>query len=264
MTPLAEPDAGAAPGPVGWHPLAESMAVEVPVRTRETTMCAPVNIRRQLEGVLRELADGAGEGKGTKRGLSGAAAASDAKRSKKVAFLGTPIIIVPALASSLINMHNVRQFLEEGRYVSPQQAQAEAVAAGGTGEKPSMLTVQHKDSRGVLCEYKVVDNPCKLGRAGWLRVAAVFVLGPKWQFTGWNWARPERGDMSPPEIFRRCLACHLHFVDDPYHENIPKWSLRLLNLDRARRHMDAVTAGKFWRDLDEFLQAKKPGLLAPS
>jgi hypothetical protein len=89
---------------------------------------------------------------------------------------GTPIIVVPAAATALINMYNAQQLLQvgvsrscscslpcsqhafslmlcmqHGRFVPPEQARAGYV-------KPDKLTLQRKDAHGNDCQYYVIDN----------------------------------------------------------------------------------------------------------
>ncbi len=57
------------------------------------------------------------------------------------------------------------------------------------------------------------------------------------------------------------LGFHLMFDGDTPHENVSKWNVTLLCVDRARRHLDAGIAGRFWSLLDKDIFVRKPHLL---
>ena len=99
---------------------------------------------------------------------------------------GPPIIIVPAAPSSIINMYNVKEFLQSGHFISVSD-----VKASGNVTKESSLFIERSKNK----KYLVVDNPTRLGLEDWKRVVGVFVQGTTWQFKGWKWE-------SPVEIFQ--------------------------------------------------------------
>ena len=72
-------------------------------------------------------------------------------------------------------MHNVKSFLEEGRFVEPGQA---AMEAGG-GRGPELLHVSHKSNRfgGKAVRYVVVEGVEKFRPDYWDRVVCVFTTG---------------------------------------------------------------------------------------
>jgi len=116
-------------------------------------------------------AAGAAAGVGRKRGRSemapaGTAAAAPPSREDALASVrGTPIILVPAIASSLISIHNAHLLLERGIFVPPTEAAAMAAEVGeGTLRK---RTITHTDSRGVKSRYHIVDDVSLLQRADW-------------------------------------------------------------------------------------------------
>lgn len=66
---------------------------------------------------------------------------------------GTPIIIVPAAPSSIINMYNVKRFLEDGVY---EETSVAKVRAGGV--KPAKVTVVAKQPDGSKIRFNVIDS----------------------------------------------------------------------------------------------------------
>jgi len=84
---------------------------------------------------------------------------------------------VPAAPTSMINMYNARQLLEEGVFVPPMEAKA----AFGSRPKPTKHEVYRVDARtGTSRKYYVVDSVTQLRPSDWGKVVAVFAHGPEW------------------------------------------------------------------------------------
>ncbi|KAF6029375.1 CDC73 [Bugula neritina] len=87
------------------------------------------------------------------------------------------------------------------------------------------------------------------------RVVAVFVQGPAWQFKAWPLS-------NPVEIFTKMKGFYLQLKDMPPDPNIKKWDVKVLMLDRNRRHLDRAQLQNFWEVLDRFVIKHKPNLRA--
>lgn len=105
----------------------------------------------------------------------------------------TPIIIIPASTTSLITMYNVKDILQDLKFVTTDQKRA----AGCPRENEVLL--QRTKEANITVPYRIIDNPAKLSPQDWTRVVAVFVMGPAWQFKGWPW------DGQPVEIFSKSM-----------------------------------------------------------
>ncbi|CAI5487886.1 unnamed protein product [Closterium sp. Naga37s-1] len=86
---------------------------------------------------------------GSSGGGSGSGSAAAAAGGSLV-----PIILVPSAAQTLINIFNVKDFLEDGAYVP---AEEKAKAAGG--KRPEMVAVQRRMGRDKAVVYHVRDRP---------------------------------------------------------------------------------------------------------
>lgn len=169
-----------------------------------------------------------------------------------------PLIIVPAVDSSLINIFNVSAFLSEGRFVPT----ADAKAAWGVRPRPTVVEVEHVDARGVSVRYQVVESVSRFGVYDWGRVVAIFVLGQPWQFSGWRWGRePGRPDIAPVEIFDRTQAFHVHFDDEDVNPTVRAWKVTPLAINKTRRHTDPGAVNKFWKIVDNFIATRRTELL---
>jgi hypothetical protein len=178
----------------------------------------------------------------------------------------TPIIIVPPSMTSPLNLFNVQRLLEGGQWVSPEAARQAAQDEGGSGEKPTRVTLKRVDARGNRCQYYVTDNAAALDRRDWLKVVAVFAMGPEWQFAGWKWGEKRRPgppgpgglpgpeveppDVPPVTIFSRTLGFHVHFDADAPHANCERWAVKPLALSKVHRHGDQGIATRVWGERD--------------
>uniref|UniRef100_A0A0N5AEI5 Parafibromin n=1 Tax=Syphacia muris TaxID=451379 RepID=A0A0N5AEI5_9BILA len=159
----------------------------------------------------------------------------------------TPIIIIPAAGTSLITMFNVRDILQDMRFVSTEERKA-------TSRREDEVLLQRVKDGGVTVPYRVVENPLKLNDDEWSRVVAVFVQGPAWQFKGWRWGG------NPTNIFANVAAFHLMFDDQRLDNNVAKWSVNVLKLSKSKRHLDRAILAKFWQLLDKHIVKNKPHL----
>eukprot|EP00118_Oscarella_pearsei_P004668 m.20336 g.20336 ORF g.20336 m.20336 type:complete len:554 (+) comp27998_c0_seq1:46-1707(+) len=176
--------------------------------------------------------------------------------SKKVP--RTPIIIIPAAVTSLLTMYNVKDFLQEYRYVSAEEKKHAGV------KREAEVMIQRKKQSGTVL-YRVIDNPMKLTPSEWDRVVAVFVHGPAWQFKGWPWLT---ADGSPVDIFSKVQAFHLKFEGMKTDPNVQKWNVQLIEvgqivfscssltlfmqISKTKRHLDYAAVLRYWQTTDRF------------
>ncbi|XP_022909418.1 parafibromin [Onthophagus taurus] len=158
----------------------------------------------------------------------------------------TPIIIIPAGPPSMITMHNVKDILQDLKFVSVEQKKND-----GCRRDNEVLLQRRKG--GTTVPYRVVDNPAKLSPSDWDRVVAVFVMGPAWQFKGYPWE-------NPVEIFDKICAFHLKYDEMRLDANVGKWAVTVIELSRTKRHLDRAALMVFWEKMDRFIMQHKPHL----
>lgn len=289
--------------PVSEWSVADVAAEEQPLYSHLSVLHLP---RKTLTGVLElyhktmdaarksESRDGAASSSSSSR----AAASSGGKREVKAEpsralaapgapaapNAGIPILVVPAALSSLINMFNVKQLLENGtsghtmhdtrdeqwlrlivgyahfttRLCLPlfcSFVSGELLRQQSGGRKPLLHTITrssfYDSSKSVT--YHVVDDVSQLrGDADWNRVVGVFVSGAAWQFADW----PKSKWANPAAIFENVAAFHLHFDDEPLHPNVTQWRTHRLPISKSKRHGDRGVVLDFWRILTEFVAAR--------
>lgn len=168
--------------------------------------------------------------------------------------LRPPIIMVPPAATALINILNIKEFLETGTFRTPEQA-----AAAGA-KKPdqsyiSMMRTAGRKAPGI--KYHITDKePQK--EEDWNRVVAVFCLGKAWQFRRFPFAGAESGDLV--DTFQKVFGVYVHYGDEPVDPQVKKWNVKLLKIGRHNRDGDPEAFRDFWTTLDAFLAAKKSNL----
>eukprot|EP00898_Chlorokybus_atmophyticus_P004401 jgi/Chlat1/4962/Chrsp32S04946 len=157
--------------------------------------------------------------------------------------LGPPIIIVPAGYSSLMNMYNIKKFLEEGEFETWNQAKDRGV------KKESLVMVLRKMERSKPVPYHIIDNTTKLEKKDWVRVVAVLTQGAAWQFKGW----PFKDGLV--EIFTKVRGFNFRLDDEKIDPNVATWNVKQLTINRHARHRDSSTVLEFWKILDSFIQS---------
>mmetsp|Transcript_4431 Transcript_4431/g.5898 ORF Transcript_4431/g.5898 Transcript_4431/m.5898 type:complete len:422 (+) Transcript_4431:221-1486(+) len=172
---------------------------------------------------------------------------NDGATTTKAKF-GTPIIVVPAAATSVISLYNVKDYLEKGNYVPSSEARAKSPAL------VSEVIIERKHPSGGLMKYKVVNSVRGFTGKHWERVVAVFVIGPAYQFKGWKWKEPA-------EIFNNCQGIHVYFDDVKLNLNVRSWNVEVFELRKQTRNKDKIQAHRIWESIDKFMYDKKPYLL---
>ena len=167
----------------------------------------------------------------------------NSKRTSK-----TPIIIIPAATTSLITMYNAKDILQDFSFVSTDEKKKQGY------HRENDVLLQRSKPGGSTIPYRVVDNVAKLQPQDWERVVAVFVLGPVWQFKGWPWGG------NPVEIFTKVKAFHLKWRELPLDNNVKKWAVNVIDVDRHKRHLDRAKFNMVWETLDKFMIKSKPHL----
>ncbi|GJN94099.1 hypothetical protein Rhopal_007173-T1 [Rhodotorula paludigena] len=182
-----------------------------------------------------------------------------------------PIIIISPSSTALITMHNVKQFLEEGRFTPSEDARR--LAAGNLASYTAEDVVQVSHARASTsmgapagpetrkARYFVVDGVealSKFGGAGkldeaWDRVVCVMTTGQEWQFKPYKWKEPK-------ELFHHVKGIYPQWTSDPPNDKVKSWNVSELKIDPHKRHIDKSTVADFWRQLEGWIQTNKPWL----
>lgn len=180
-----------------------------------------------------------------------------------------PIVVLSSSPTALLNMFNIKQFLEEGIFVPPEEARQRArgvadlvvsITSRGGGASSSGTPMS---GVGIGRRILVVDSADAVVRLGgssggidpWNRVVAVFTTGQAWQFKSYKWGEPR-------ELFKNVMGVYVRWHNEQPNTNVRDWNVLELQVDRSKRHTDKQTVSLFWRQLESWVQRRKPHLMA--
>lgn len=156
-----------------------------------------------------------------------------------------PIIIIPNAPSSLINMYNVKDWLEKSKFVPPAEAKSNSTT------KQSTVQVSHHfpgDPHPTI--FQVIDTPSTLSSSDWKRVVGAIVLGNTWQFKGWKWSLPA-------DIFANIYGFYVQWDDVQSDNVVSQWNVKRINVSRSKRHLDSTAVLDFWHHLSSRVKLLK-------
>lgn len=168
---------------------------------------------------------------------------------------GIPIIIVPAGFNQKVvfNMFNAKEFLQEGKFVN-----WDVVQKSGAKKSSSVYISRTYKRDGAKVKYEVTEKAPHKRSEDWARVAAVFVLGAKWQFKDWPFRGVEEGDLV--ETFQKIRGFHARFDGDPEIDVVKTWNVKQITMSRTQRHGDRAAFEFFWDELDRHLALRSSAL----
>ncbi|EAN97352.1 putative RNA polymerase-associated protein CDC73 [Trypanosoma cruzi] len=171
-----------------------------------------------------------------------------------------PTILVPASVSSLLQLFNIRDFLERGVYIDPPTlfVDEETGAVNVQESKPDTVIVSpgsFLDTEKYTVAYKmfrVVDDPQQV--KNWQHVCACIVDGNEWQFRGWFPNEPAPVPVS--ELFQRLCGFLPYLEEEKLPKALQQWHVKPLPLTRrvVKSHAHILQASVFWERLYTFLE----------
>ncbi|VEU22326.1 DEKNAAC103727 [Brettanomyces naardenensis] len=158
-----------------------------------------------------------------------------------------PIVILSPSTSALITMGNVKSFLQDGKFVEPGAGINKTVNGGADIVK----VVRNSKRFGKKVKFVVVNDVDKFFTKPehWDRVVAVFTTGQEWQFKNYR-------DSLPNVLFQKVKGYYIHYNGDPVPENIQKWNLEVIPIERTRRFKDRQTSEYLWETLEKFMASR--------
>lgn len=144
-----------------------------------------------------------------------------------------PIILLSPSPSSLINMSNIKELLENGKFVPSTRNAATANFTRITRDSPTLGRLK----------FFVVDNVDRFKPEYWNRVVAVFVTGQQWQLKSYKWSDPK-------DLFNHVLGLSVQFKGDPLPGAISQWNVAIEQLERNQRFRDNEVVERIWERLE--------------
>mmetsp|Transcript_9093 Transcript_9093/g.27355 ORF Transcript_9093/g.27355 Transcript_9093/m.27355 type:complete len:443 (-) Transcript_9093:813-2141(-) len=166
----------------------------------------------------------------------------------------SPIIVVPGARdmSALVNLANLPTLLEARTFKPAQEIIRE-------GKLPPTFQVKHKrvnPRTGQPVEYLLTSNIRALRDEDWERVTAIVCQGAEWQFKGF----PPSLGRTPPQILAKMQGFYFHYAGDKVSGPVTGWRLKMLPVERTRRHEDGRLWNEFWRTLEDYIAVHKSHL----
>ncbi|CAJ1349408.1 unnamed protein product, partial [Effrenium voratum] len=162
-----------------------------------------------------------------------------------------PIILVPMNKNAPVNMLNVFDLLQEGRYRRPEQQGATGFGYFEALRKDHVKLVRHIDGR--RWTFEVRDSTKGFSSKDWLRVVAVITNGDDWQFKGWPFKTVVSMFMTLKGFYFRERD---RFVELP--EHVSRWPVTILDLATLElQHRFAAVRDSFWKEVEHFMKSAR-------
>lgn len=154
-----------------------------------------------------------------------------------------PIILLSPSTSALLQMQNVKQFLETGVYTSPASL---SVTASSSNLLIIKKTLAHLGAQ----KFLIVNSTEYFTKPEyWNRVVAIFTTGQPWQFKNYITKEPEH-------LFQRYKGYYLNYEGESVNKNVQNWNVEVIKIDRNRRFNDKEIAANFWASLEKSMIIK--------
>ncbi|KAL7273627.1 accessory factor associated with RNA polymerase II [Rhizina undulata] len=156
-----------------------------------------------------------------------------------------PIILLSPSASSLLNMSNVKPFLESGVFSPPTPHSSSSPQLQHVSR---LLPTLHPTQP---IRFIIVDTPEKFKPDYWERVVAVFTTGQLWQFKNYRWS-------NPVDLFREVRGFYVGWDGERVPDTVKGWGGGVVNLslDRGRRFRDREVCEVVWEGIERFMRGK--------
>jgi parafibromin len=154
-----------------------------------------------------------------------------------------PIILLSPSASSLLRMPNIKSFLSDGIYTSPDTSNAGINMVRLQRHLPSISS--HP------LTFTLVDSPDNFRPDYWSRVVAVFTTGQTWQFKNYKW-------QNPAELFAHALGVYVGWRSEVVPDTVKGWGRGVLTvqIDKGnQRWRDREVVEDIWGAVEGRMKA---------
>ena len=154
-----------------------------------------------------------------------------------------PIILLSPSASSLLRMPNIKSFLAEGTYTSPD------TSTSGINILRLQRVLPSISSQPLL--FTLVDSPDNFRPDYWNRVVAVFTTGQTWQFKNYRW-------QNPAELFAHALGVYVGWRGEVVPDTVKGWGRGVLTvqIDKgSQRWRDREVVEDIWSAIESRMKA---------
>lgn len=150
-----------------------------------------------------------------------------------------PIILLSPSPSSLLNMGNVKEFMETRNF--------EPALKGSTDA--AFQRISRQSALIGKVRFVVTDSVAQFKPEYWDRVVAVFVTGQSWQLRQYKWSDANT-------LFHHVLGFALLYKGDPVPDLLKQWNVKIEYLDRTKRFRDREVVERIWEQIEAYMVAR--------
>lgn len=175
-----------------------------------------------------------------------------------------PIILLSPSTSALLNMGNVRAFLEQGEFIPKMSGLGApdlihinrySTRLGHQNSSNAVPSSSGSSTNGngnkTKIKFVVVDNVDKFTKPEyWDRVVAVFVTGQAWQFKSYRWP-------SPSDLFQHVAGFYLAYQGERVPPELGTWrNVMVTQIPKNERFRDREAAEMIWNQIEKWMLSK--------
>lgn len=167
-----------------------------------------------------------------------------------------PIILLSPSTSALLNMGNVKSFLEGGEFIPRMPAIGDSDYLQITRYSNKLSGQSNSNSangrqNGTKIRFAVVDNVEKFTKPEhWDRVVAVFVTGQAWQFRSYRWP-------SPNDLFQHVAGFYLTYQGERVPPELGTWrNVTITQIPKNERFRDREASEVIWNQIEKWMLSK--------
>ncbi|KAH8738951.1 hypothetical protein FG386_000817 [Cryptosporidium ryanae] len=170
-------------------------------------------------------------------------------RSTLLAYLNSnnlnPIILVPPSSKSPITMNNIVEFLRDKIYIDPN-----TIKKTSAGREHAVNLTFGSGPTAQNVTFRILESTLNFRKRDWYSLIAVFLTGAEWQLQSF----PFR---SIPDIFTMIKGYHITYDSEPIPENIRKWNVDVVRINRTNRHNDLSVWFQFMESIESILASSR-------
>lgn len=151
-----------------------------------------------------------------------------------------PIILMSPSASALLNMSNIKEFLTNGKFNNTPGV------ISGSNDIVKIKLRSNKFNKSI--NFIVTNNIEKFNVKPeyWDRVVSIFTTGQEWQFKNYKYKEPN-------VLFQKYKGFYVGWEGERVPENVNKWNVEIIKLDRNGRFKDSQLSQHLWESLERWM-----------
>ncbi|KAK9172938.1 RNA pol II accessory factor, Cdc73 family protein [Cryptosporidium meleagridis] len=171
------------------------------------------------------------------------------QRSTLLAYLNSnnlnPIILVPPSSKSPITLSNIIQFLRDKEFVDPNLAKRNFV-----GNEQTVTLSFGSGTTVQKVTFRILESTLNFRKRDWYSLIAVFLTGAEWQLQSFPFKTIQ-------DIFTMVKGYHVTYDSEPIPDNIRKWNVDVVRINRTNRHNDLSVWFQFMESIESVLASSR-------